>query len=244
MWSLQWSLRSIKLAPKITQLSVVFPEKWKNMSSYCPPFPVIVFQTCYMRQTSKGQRRMYHPGQTPTRLFSHYLNQLWHLWPSAPDVRGPAAVGAEDSVHGLYLQLAPFLCDESIERENKDDRGDACQSRRAQMLKKKRKIKFCQVLVRNKDTSLRHSCPIHECKVVLFVTNLPEEEKTKGDLDGSQPDSIKVDHKVHEFLSVCWNQIHNLAHGARPPGRAVYHQRLQWQQKGERRSNLSALSLT
>lgn len=76
---------SIKLASKFTEPPVVFPKK--IMSSYCPPFPLIVFQTCYMRQTSKGQERMYHPGQTPTRLFSHYLNQLWHPWPNMPDVR-------------------------------------------------------------------------------------------------------------------------------------------------------------
>ena len=65
-------------------------------------------------------------------------------------------------------------------------------------------------------------------------TYLPEEEETESNLDGSQPDSVEVNHKVHELLSVCWNQIHNLAHSASPPGCAVYHQRLDWQQRRER----------
>lgn len=86
MRSLHSKLSSIKLASKFTEASVVFPKKWKIMPFYCPPFPVIVFQACYMDQTSKGQGRMHHPGQTPTQLFSHYLNQLWYPWPDVPDV--------------------------------------------------------------------------------------------------------------------------------------------------------------
>lgn len=66
------------------------------------------------------------------------------------------------------------------------------------------------------------------CENTTFTTStyLPEEEETKSDFDRSQPDSVEVHHKVHELLSVCRNQIHNLAHSASPPGRAVYHQRL------------------
>lgn len=57
-------------------------------------------------------------------------------------------------------------------------------------------------------------------------TYLPEEEETKRNFNGSQPDGVEVHHKVHELLSVRRNQIHNLAHSASPSGRAVYHQRL------------------
>lgn len=53
---------------------------------------------------------------------------------------------------------------------------------------------------------------------------LPEEEEAQHNFDGSQPDSIEIHHKIHQLLSVCRNQIHDLAHGASPPSSAVYHQ--------------------
>lgn len=59
------------------------------------------------------------------------------------------------------------------------------------------------------------------CKSASY---LPEEEETERNLDGSQPDSIEIHHKIHQLLSVCRNQIHDLAHGASPPSSAVYHQ--------------------
>lgn len=53
---------------------------------------------------------------------------------------------------------------------------------------------------------------------------LPEEEETKSNFDGSQPDGVEIHHEIHELLSVGRNQIHDLAHGASPPRSAVYHQ--------------------
>lgn len=60
---------------------------------------------------------------------------------------------------------------------------------------------------------------------------LPEEEEAEHNFDGSQPDSIEIHHKIHQLLSVCRNQIHDLAHGASPPSSAVYHQWLYPKQK-------------
>lgn len=59
------------------------------------------------------------------------------------------------------------------------------------------------------------------CKSTSY---LPEEEETKNNFDGSQPDRVEIHHEIHELLSVGRNQIHDLAHGASPPRSAVYHQ--------------------
>ena len=58
------------------------------------------------------------------------------------------------------------------------------------------------------------------------TADLPEEEEAEGDLNGREPHSVEVHHEVHELLGVGGHQVHNLPHGARPPGRAVDHQRL------------------
>ena len=50
------------------------------------------------------------------------------------------------------------------------------------------------------------------------TADLPEEEEAEGDLDGRQPHGVEVHHEVHELLGVCRHQVHNLPHGARPPG--------------------------
>ena len=56
---------------------------------------------------------------------------------------------------------------------------------------------------------------------------LPEEEEAESDLDGREPHCVEVHHEVHELLGVSRHQVHDLSHGARPPGRAVDHQRLE-----------------
>lgn len=181
---------------------------------------------------------MYHPGQTPTRLFSHYLNQLRHPWPNTPDVSATGAKALKDSWDGRYLQLAPFLCDESVEWKNEDDSGNSCQSWRAKMLNKRK-----DRIALKRPLRKPHLCMNgRHCKQKCYISAyLPEEEETEHNLNRSQPDSVEVHHKVHELLGVCWNQIHNLAHGASPPGSAVYHQRLDWQQKRQWHLALSAL---
>lgn len=70
------------------------------------------------------------------------------------------------------------------------------------------------------------------CKSASY---LPEEEETKSNFNGSQPDCIEIHDKIHELLSVGRNQIHNLAHGASPPSSAVYHQ---WLYPKQQRKNL------
>lgn len=64
--------------------------------------------------------------------------------------------------------------------------------------------------------------------------HLPEKEEAEGDLDGSKPHSIEVHDKIHELLSIGWDQIHNLSYRTRPPRRTVYHQRLQIDKKIDR----------
>lgn len=120
----------------------------------------------------------------------------------------------------FYLQLASFLCYESVEWKNENDSGDSCQSRRPEMLNKTKNETVLDSF------QLKSSHARMSAIVKNISTYLPEEEETKSNFNRSQPDSVEVHHKVHELLSVCRDQIDNLAHSASPPGRAVYHQRL------------------
>lgn len=223
MWSPYSRLSSIKLASKFTEPSVVFPKKWKKYVFLLPTLSFHCFSNKLYGADIKRTRE-----NVPSRPNTHTAPQPL----SKPAVasltwrarcQGYWSESVKDSCNGLYLQLASFLRYDSVEWKDEDDSGDPSQSRRPEMLKER---DCCQGLFSWNAVVLRKH---------YISTYLPEEEETESNLDGSQPDSVEVNHKVHELLSVCWNQIHNLAHSASPPGCAVYHQRLDWQQRRQRR---------
>lgn len=183
--------------------------------SFCQPFPVIVFWTHYMCQTSKGQERMQHPCQTPTQLFSYYLNQLWCSLTWHARCFGFCAVHMETFTCSLLLFFAMNPLRGKI-------RMTVAIPARADGPRCCTESKPCEG---------RLSSFACEWQLNYISTYLPEKEEAEANLNRSQPDCVEIHHKVHELLSVCWDQIHNLAHSASPPGSAVYHQRLQWQKK-------------
>lgn len=117
----------------------------------------------------------------------------------------------------MYLQFASFLGNQPIEGEYENDGGDPRQRWRPQLLYEK-----------SENAVKRMNGRWENCKSTSY---LPEEEETKSNFNGCQPDGIEIHHKIHELLSVGRNQIHNLAHGASPPCSAVYHQWLYPKQK-------------
>lgn len=70
------------------------------------------------------------------------------------------------------------------------------------------------------------------------MTYLPQEEETKSNFDGGQPDGVEVNHKIHELLGICGDQVDNFAHGACSSGRTVDDQRLYTKkEKRQKRQN-------
>lgn len=117
-----------------------------------------------------------------------------------------------------YLQLASFLCYDSVERKNEDDGGDPGQGRWAEVLKEKRNSLSLKVWI---SAAASLELPVHS------ATYLPQEEETESDFYGGQPDCVKVYHEIHQLLSVCGDQVDNFAHRARPSRRTVDDQGLQ-----------------
>lgn len=186
-------------------------EKWR--SPCANPFPVIVFWTHYMGQTSKGQERMQHPCQTPTQRFSHYLNQLWCSLTCHARCFGYCVLhtwGLLPAACFFSLQWIRWAEKSEWQWQSLPERTGQDAAQRANRVKG--------------DSAYLYASE----KLKSISTYLPEKEETKSNLNGSQPDGVEIHHKVHELLRVCWDQIDNLPHGASPPGSAVYHQRLHW----------------
>lgn len=225
---------SIKMVFKFSELSVVSPVKLKAMSSLAHPSLSLFFKQVMWRWHQKDERECTIQAKHAD-CSSTIAKTAAALRPNIPDVRASEAKSTRYSPQQrFYLKLASFLCYDSVERKNEDDGGNPCQSRRAKMLNERRSRFLLTAALRESTALLQHS----------VSTYLPQEKETKGNFNRSQPDSVEVHHKVHELLGVCWDQIHNLAHGAGPSGGIVYHQRLYSKQKRQKtfRSKLNVLS--
>lgn len=135
-----------------------------------------------------------------------------------------------------HLQFASLLGDESVQREDEKDRGDASQSRWSQVLKREQCKKLRFMITRRYTYTANW---LHGCGEKLKPgkeTDLPEKEEAEGNLDGSEPHGVKVHDKIHELLGVRRDQIHNLSYCTLPPCCAVYHQRLHRGRQTENRS--------
>lgn len=60
----------------------------------------------------------------------------------------------------------------------------------------------------------------------VFCLYLPQEEEAECDLARRHPNTVEVNHKVHQLLGVSWNQVDDFSHRALPASCTAHHQTL------------------
>lgn len=113
--------------------------------NYVFPLPTLSFH-CFSN-TLYGADIKRTSGIVPSRPNTQATLQLLSKpdvvsWPKMLDVGATGAKMWKSPVAAFYLQLASFLCYESVEWENENDGGNPCQRRWAKMLKETKQVRL------------------------------------------------------------------------------------------------------